>query len=149
MGKSVVYSTPQDVMAPIGPYNHISISGNFIWIGAVAGVNPFTGQLVDSGIAGQTTQIIGSFDTMLRSVEASLDNILHINVFLKDMADFAAMNAAYEEAMDGRKPPRTAKPDIKAWRDRCYLIVQPSARLVCNAQTSSASVIISIMTGPL
>ena len=108
MGNSVIYSTPSGVMEPIGPYSHISKAGNFISIGAVAGVNPSTGLLVDSDITGQTVQIIRSFKIMLSTVGSSLDDILHINVFLKDMADFSAMNAAYEKAMDGRRPPRTA-----------------------------------------
>ena len=103
----VSYSTPSGVMAPIGPYSHTSKFGNLVSIGAVAGVDPSTNKLVDACISKQTKQIITSFDVMLGSVGSSLDNILHINVFLKDMADFQAMNIAYEAAMDGRALPRT------------------------------------------
>ncbi len=44
---------------------------------------------------------------MLRSVGSDLDHVVHVNVFLKEMADVDAMNRAYVE-LDGRpRPART------------------------------------------
>jgi 2-iminobutanoate/2-iminopropanoate deaminase len=83
-------------MAPIGPYSHIAKAGPFITIGGTAGVDPAPGQLLDA------------FETMLASVDASLDDVMHIHVFLADMDDFGAMNAVYAEKMGGRRPARTA-----------------------------------------
>ena len=95
-------------MAPIGPYSHIAKVGEFITIGATAGVNPVTGELVADDISAQTTQILDAFEIMLESVDSDFDHILHINVFLKDMADFTAMNKAYVAKMGDRRPARTA-----------------------------------------
>jgi enamine deaminase RidA (YjgF/YER057c/UK114 family) len=44
---------------------------------------------------------------MLRSVGSDLDHVVHVNVFLKEMADFDAMNAAYVESMGDHRPART------------------------------------------
>ena len=44
---------------------------------------------------------------MLESVGADLTDVLHINVFLKDMRDFAEMNRAYIEMMGDHLPART------------------------------------------
>jgi len=101
-------STPADTMKPIGPYSHIAKAGEFITIGGTAGVDPATGELVGSDIASQTIQILDAFEIMLSSVESDLDHVLHINIFLTDMRDFAAMNDAYAERMGNHRPARTA-----------------------------------------
>ena len=101
-------STPPNTMAPVGPYSHIAKAGPFITIGATAGIDPASGELVGQDVASQTKQIIDAFEIMLASVGANLDHIMHINVFLLDMGDFAAMNAAYVEKMGVRRPARTA-----------------------------------------
>ncbi len=97
-----------DVMEPIGPYSHIAKAKGIITISAIAGVDPSTGELVGDDIASQTTQIIKSFKFMLASVNSDLAHVLHINVFLTDMADFEAMNEAYVAAMAEHRPARTA-----------------------------------------
>ena len=53
-------------------------------------------------------QILESFELMLESVNSDLEYVLHINVFLTDMDDYAAMNTACSMKMKNTKPPRTA-----------------------------------------
>lgn len=108
MPTPVETSTPPNTMAPVGPYSHIAKVGQFITIGAVAGVDPRTGELAGPDVAAQTIQILNAFEVMLNSVDSDLDHVLHINVFLMDMDDFGAMNAAYAEKMGNRRPARTA-----------------------------------------
>jgi 2-iminobutanoate/2-iminopropanoate deaminase len=45
---------------------------------------------------------------MLAAVGSDLDHVLHVDVYLLDIADFAAMNAAYVEAFGEHRPARTA-----------------------------------------
>ena len=100
-------STPANTPKPIGPYNHIAKVGSFITIGGTAGVNPVTGQLAGNDIASQTKQILDSFEVMLESVNSDLEHVVHINIFLKTMSDFDAMNQAYIETMGAHRPART------------------------------------------
>ena len=100
--------TPPNTPNPIGPYSHVAKVGEHIWIGGTAGVDPATGQLAGADIGAQTRQILKSFTVMLEAVGSDLDHITHINIFLKQMSDFEAMNAAYVEIMGGRRPARTA-----------------------------------------
>lgn len=44
---------------------------------------------------------------MLSSVGSDLAHVVHVNVFLGQMSDFEAMNAAYIEKMSGHRPART------------------------------------------
>ena len=107
MNSRVETLTPPDTPTPIGPYNHIAKVGEHIWIGGTAGVDPSTGQLAGADIAAQTKQILKSFRVMLEAVGSDLDHAVHINIFLKFMADFDGMNAAYAEVMGEHRPART------------------------------------------
>ena len=79
-------STPPGTPQPIGPYSHISKVGTSITIGGTAGVDPATGELAGPDVASQTRQILDSFRVMLESVGSDLAHVVHINVFLRDMA---------------------------------------------------------------
>ena len=88
MASKVAFFTPSNTMNPVGPYSHIAKCGQFITIGATAGIDPATGELAGPNIASQTKQILDAFEIMLTSVGSDLDHIMHINVFLTDMQDF-------------------------------------------------------------
>jgi 2-iminobutanoate/2-iminopropanoate deaminase len=100
-------STPANTPAPIGPYNHVAKVGAFITIGATAGVDPATGQLAGPDVESQTRQILDSVGVMLSSVGSDLSHVVHVNIFLVQMSDFEAMNAAYVEKMGDHRPART------------------------------------------
>ena len=104
---SVETSTPPNTPAPIGPYNHIARVGTFITIGGTAGIDPATGQLAGPDVQSQTRQILDSLEVMLSSVGSDLGHVVHVNVFLAQMSDFEAVNAAYVEKMGGHRPART------------------------------------------
>ena len=104
----VKWFTPAGTMAPIGPYSHVAVTGDFITIGGVAGVDPATGELAGPDVTSQTVQILRAFETMLDAAGSDLDHIIHINIFLDDMALFEEMNAAYVSVLGDRRPARTA-----------------------------------------
>jgi 2-iminobutanoate/2-iminopropanoate deaminase len=105
---TVETSTPPGTPTPIGPYSHIAKVGSFITIGGTAAFDPDTGTLVGDDVATQTTRILETFRVMLEHAGSDFAHVVHVNVFLKDMADFAAMNAAYAAAMGTHRPARTA-----------------------------------------
>jgi 2-iminobutanoate/2-iminopropanoate deaminase len=100
-------STPANTPTPIGPYNHVAKVGGFITIGGTAGVDPATGQLAGPDVGSQTRQILDSFEVMLASVGSDLAHVVHVNIFLAQMSDFDAMNAAYVEKLGDHLPART------------------------------------------
>jgi 2-iminobutanoate/2-iminopropanoate deaminase len=99
--------TPDNVMKPIGPYSHIAKAGLFITISATAGVDPATGLLAGPDTYAQTRQILNSFRFMLESVGSSMEHIMHIHVFMRNMDDFEEVNRAYREAFSQYFPART------------------------------------------
>ena len=99
--------TPTNVMKPIGPYSHIAKAGSFIAISGTAGIDPATGDFAGPDACSQARQILRSLRSMLESVGSDLDHVLHVNVFLKNAADFEEMNRAYREAFGAHLPART------------------------------------------
>ncbi len=107
MRRHVETLTPTNVPKPMGPYSHIAKVGQFITISGTAGSDHETGELVGPGAYEQAKKTIANFREMLLSVGSDLDCIVHVNVFLMDMADYADMNRGYAEAMGDHRPART------------------------------------------
>jgi 2-iminobutanoate/2-iminopropanoate deaminase len=99
--------TPDNVMKPIGPYSHIARAGPMIFISATAGVDPATGELAGQDTYSQARHILRSFRSMLESVGASMDQVMHVHVFMLNMSDFEDMNRAYREEFGTHQPARS------------------------------------------
>lgn len=99
--------TPDSVMKPIGPYRHVARAGSFIAISATAGVDPATGQLAGPDAYSQARQILRSLQTLLEDAGSSMNHVLHVHVFLRNIADFEEMNRAYREPFGRQLPART------------------------------------------
>ena len=104
---TVETSTPSGTPTPIGPYSHVAKVGHSITIGGTAGFDPVTGDLVGPDVGSQVRRILDSFRVMLESVGSDLEHVVHVNVFLVEMSDFEAMNAAYVSRLGAHRPART------------------------------------------
>lgn len=114
MTKSVI--TTSAAPAAIGPYSQAIRTGNLIFTAGQAALDPATGQLVPGGISEQTKRTIENLKAVLEAAGSSLGKTVKATVFLKDMRDFAAMNAIYATylAPEGIVPP--ARTTIEAAR---------------------------------
>jgi len=81
--------------AAIGPYSQAIRIGDFIYTSGQVALDPATGQIVPGAIAEQTTQVLENLKAVLEAAGATLANVVKTVVFLKNMNDFAAMNAIY------------------------------------------------------
>lgn len=81
--------------AAIGPYSQAVRIGNLVYTSGQVALDPSTGQIVPGAIAEQTTQVLENLKAVLEAAGTTLASIIKTAVFLKDMNDFAAMNAIY------------------------------------------------------
>ena len=93
--------------AAIGPYSHGVWSGHDIFLSGQTPINPTTGKLIDGDIAAQTHRVFDNLEGVLRDAGLSLDDVVKCNVYLTDMANFAAMNVAYGARFAAPYPART------------------------------------------
>lgn len=98
---------PDGLFEPIGPYSHVAKVGPFIQVSGTPGVDPATGELAGPGAYEQARQTVANLRAMLASVGCSLTDVLHVNVYLRHVEDFAEMNRAYAEAFGTHRPART------------------------------------------
>ena len=68
---------------------------DFLYTSGQVALDPATGQIVSGGIEAQTTRVLENLKAVLEAGGASLGQVFKTTVFLKDMNDFAAMNAIY------------------------------------------------------
>jgi 2-iminobutanoate/2-iminopropanoate deaminase len=102
--------TIHTVAAPeaIGPYAQAVVAGTYVFTSGQIGLDPSSGQLVEGGIEAQTRQVMANLAAVLAAAGLTFADVVKTTIFLVDMNDFAAVNAAYGESLeDGPKPARS------------------------------------------
>lgn len=79
----------------IGPYSQAVAVGGFLFISGQIPIDPKTSQISGPTIEEQTSQVIDNIEAILKAEGLSLKHIVKTEVYLKDLQDFAAMNAIY------------------------------------------------------
>ena len=92
----------------IGPYSVATKFGDLIFTAGQMGFDPQTGELVSGGIEAETRQALTNVKNVLEAAGSSLGNVLKTTVFLRDINDFARMNAVYAEFFKEDCPARSA-----------------------------------------
>ena len=106
MNKRVI-STPLGPSA-IGPYSQAIRAGNLLFVSGQVALDPSTGKFIeDKSIQAQTRRVLENLLAIVSAAGGSADNIVKTTVFLKDMNDFAEMNAVYG-GFFGTAPPARA-----------------------------------------
>ncbi len=90
-----------------GPYSHAIVANGFVFTAGQVGLDPATGQLAEGGIEAQARQALQNVKSVLESAGTNLDNAVKVNVYLKNMDDFAAMNEVYATFFYQNPPART------------------------------------------
>ena len=79
----------------IGPYSQGIIAGNLVFCSGQVPLDPATGQLVSGTIEEETQRVMENISAVLEAAGTSLARVVKTTIFLADMNDFAAVNAAY------------------------------------------------------
>ena len=105
---SVSYYSP-DIVAEGAklPFSKAVKAGHTIYLSGELGVDYSTTTLVPGGVGPETTQIFANIEDTLDEYGADLSDLVKCTVFLDDMAEFGAMNAAYTAALPDPKPARS------------------------------------------
>lgn len=93
--------------APIGPYSQGIKVGNLYFFSGVIPLSADGASIIGSDIVEQTRQVIANCNGLLTSGGLSALHVVKTTVFLKNMNDFAAMNAVYAEYFGESKPARS------------------------------------------
>lgn len=89
-----------------GPYSPVRRVGNLLFVSGQVGVHPST-KVAPTDIALQTERTLLNLESVLRQVNASLNDVIKTTVYLTDMDNFEAMNNVYEQRFDAPRPARS------------------------------------------
>jgi len=90
----------------LGPYSQAVLANGFVFLSGQVAIDPQSNQFIGGSIEQQTRQVLNNLSAILQSVGSSLNKALKTTVFLKDLADFEAMNKVYSEYFADHKPAR-------------------------------------------
>ncbi|KAK5942274.1 hypothetical protein PMZ80_004837 [Knufia obscura] len=81
--------------------------GDTIYLSGSVGMDFTTMKLIEGSVADRTKKALQNLEIVLKEAGSSLNNLLKVNIYIKSMQDYAAMNHAYTEMIPDPKPART------------------------------------------
>lgn len=94
--------------AAIGPYSQAVQAGNTLYVSGQLPIDPATGAFPGDDIKAQTRQSLENLGAILTAAGYGFADVVKCTVYLKNIADFAAMNEVYAAYFKGDCPARAA-----------------------------------------
>lgn len=90
----------------VGPYSQATAYGGILYASGQIGLDPKLGKMVGDDVETQAEQVTKNLTAVLKEAGASTNDILKVNIFLVDMADFPLVNAIYSQWLGEHRPAR-------------------------------------------
>lgn len=108
--------TTENAPEPRGPYPHVRIDGDHVWVTGQIGRDPASGDFVTGGFEAEFHQAISNLDAILQEAGSSLAQVVHTNVQFVDEADLDSMNRVYADRFPQPFPARTSYGVAFLWK---------------------------------
>lgn len=95
--------------AALGAYSQAVKANGFVFVSGQLGIDPATGELAGETAAEQAAQSLRNIANILAAAGADMTHVVRTTIYLKNVEDFAEVNARYAEVFTGSvKPARCA-----------------------------------------
>jgi len=94
--------------AAIGPYSQAVQSGQTVYLSGQIPLDPATGEVVTGEFADRVTRVFDNLAAVCEAAGGTLNDIVKLNVFLTDMAQFPVLNSLMAERFEAPFPARAA-----------------------------------------
>ncbi|WP_180339349.1 Rid family detoxifying hydrolase [Peptoniphilus catoniae] len=101
----------------VGPYSQGAVAGGLIFTSGQLSFIPETGELILDDIKKATLQSLNNVKSIVESAGSSVDKIVKVNIFLKDINDFTEVNEVYADFFGDHKPARSCVEVAKLPKD--------------------------------
>lgn len=91
----------------IGPYSQAIMANGFIFVSGQIPLDPATGQLVTGDIQIQVRRCLENLKTILAAAGTTMDQLVKVTIFARDLKDFPAINQIYSEYCKENPPARS------------------------------------------
>jgi reactive intermediate/imine deaminase len=117
-------------LAPLVPAYSVAVrDGEWVFVSGMTGMKPGTQDIIEGGAGVQTRQTMENIRTALEAAGATLADVAECTVFLKDIADYAAMNAEYVKFFPVDPPARATLSVTAMPRPAAVVEIKCSARI--------------------
>jgi len=98
---------PPGAAAPSAPYSPAILEGGFVFVSGQGPLDPKTGEYLKGDIRSETKRVFENIKSILAAAGSSMEKVVKVNVYLRDINDFAAMNEVYKTVFTAPYPART------------------------------------------
>jgi 2-iminobutanoate/2-iminopropanoate deaminase len=105
MPKDIIIS--EKLPAPKGPYSPAVRANGFVFVSGQGPIDARTGEVFRGEIKEQTRLALENVRAILEAAGSSMAKVVKTNVYLTDIAEFAAMNEVYAGFFPSEPPART------------------------------------------
>ena len=106
MSKTIIHT--DKAPAAIGAYSQAVRAGDTVYLSGQIALVPETMQLAGDDFETQANQVFKNLQAVCEAAGGSLDNVVKVNAYLTDLADFAIFNQVMERYFTKPYPARAA-----------------------------------------
>jgi len=107
----------KDAPQAIGPYSQAIKAEGMVFCSGQIALDPASGTIVGNDVAQQTERVLKNLAAVLAAAGSGLDRVIKTTVFLKNMADFPAMNEVYGRYFKTAPPARSTVEAARLTKD--------------------------------
>ncbi|MFP4547562.1 MAG: RidA family protein [Fidelibacterota bacterium] len=96
----------ENAPAAIGPYSQAVEKGGMLFCSGQIPIDPATGKLINDDISRATDQSLKNLIAVVKAANYRVEDIVKVNVYVRSMEDFSAVNDVYKEYFSATKPAR-------------------------------------------
>lgn len=101
----------------IGPYSQAVVANGMAYLSGQIPLDPATGLTVEGGIVEQTVRVFENLKAVLEACGSSLEQVVKVNVYMKDLSEFGQMNEVYGRYFTANAPARATVEVARLPRD--------------------------------
>ena len=104
MPKTVI--TPPGTVTPIAPFSPGTLADGVVYVSGTLAFDKDNNVACVGDAEGQTRIVLETIKSVIETAGGTMDDVTMNNIFLKDWADYPALNRVYAEYFPGEKPAR-------------------------------------------
>ncbi len=91
---------------PVGPYSQAVKVGEWLFISGQIPIDPTTSQVIRDDFRRASRQVLENIKAVVEAAGGTLENIVKVTVYMKDISRFSEFNEVYSEYFSKHKPAR-------------------------------------------
>ena len=106
MSKTTIQTA--DAPSAIGPYSQAVRHGDLVFLSGQIPLDPGTMEMVEGNFEARARQVFDNLKAVVDAAGGTMNQLLKVNIFLTDLANFATVNTVMADYFDQPYPARAA-----------------------------------------